>query len=110
MVKDNIFFQAKKWLSQIAVAIQPDGPYIQHLALINPMERELIGYCYAYIALFGKDNFGSWLETKAVLALKKIGMAKLVRTELTDLGFFIGNKGIEEITFNTEPEGIDIKQ
>ena len=83
--------RALKLLSQRVVAVKP---FMGLVACMNAEEREIIGHCFAYIELFGDEDkeFTEYLKNKIVPAITKLGHAKWGRTELTDLGFVLGNK------------------
>lgn len=85
-------------------------PFFNQTACLHPQEREIIGYCEAYISMFGeKDEFAKYLKKKVIPALQKIGIARWPRTELTDLGLAISAKDTEEVDM-TEFVTIDDKE
>lgn len=104
----NLLFQRMKWLSQQAVHIQPYGEYLQLSALLHAEDREMIGLLFSFIQLSGNPNskFNKWLRNKAIPALTIAGMFRCPRTELTDLGYFIGSRLDEDIdlAFETDEE------
>lgn len=111
MVKDSLLLQTIKLLSQRLAIIEP---FFNQTACLHPEEREIVGYCQAYIEMFGdKDNFAKFLKTKAIPALQKIGISRWPRTELTDLGLRISNKDTEEVDISyldPEVEEADIRK
>lgn len=95
MVKDSLLLQTVKLLSQRLAAIEP---FFNQTACLHAEEREIIGYCEAYVTLFGKkDEFARYLKDKVMPALQKIGISRWPRTELTDLGLRISNKDTEDV-------------
>lgn len=94
MVKDSLLLQTVKLLSQRLAIIEP---FFNETSCLHPEEREVIGYCQAYIEMFGKDTFTRFLKKRAIPALQKIGIARWPRTELTDLGLRISNKDTESV-------------
>jgi len=111
MVKDTLLLQAIKLLSQRLAIIEP---FFNETACLHPEERETVGYCEAYIMMFGEeDKFAEWLKEKAIPALQKIGISRWPRTELTDLGLRISNKDTEEVDISyltPEVEQEEIRQ
>lgn len=95
MKSDPLLLQAIKLLSQRLAILQP---FYSKTSCMHPQERETLGYCYAYIEMFGtEDPLSTLLESLFIPALRKIGIAKWPRLELTDLGFGISNKDSEEV-------------
>ena len=95
MVKDSLLLQTIKLLSQRLAIIEP---FFNQTACLHPQEREIVGYCEAYIEIFGdNDNFSKFLKEKAIPALQKIGISRWHRTELTDLGLRISNKDMQDV-------------
>lgn len=97
---DPLLLQAIKLLSMRVAIIEP---FYHETACINPAEREIIGYAKAYIELFGEsDPVSIMLEEYFIPALKKIGIAKWPRLELTDLGFAISDKDTTTVDISEE--------
>jgi len=102
MVTKDLFQQAKKFYSQ---DIANHEPYFTLTSCMNPEEREIIGYCYAYIELFGsKDPFSKLLLKKYIPALAKIGIARWNRSEFSDLGFRLAYKGVKDVRLGSKEE------
>lgn len=97
MARSDLLLRTLKLLSQRAGEIQP---FLAETGCLNPEEREIIGLCEAYKVLIHgdnketpkKDDFWLFLENQVIPAMQKIDMSKWARTELSDLGFIIGNK------------------
>lgn len=90
---DPLLLQAIKLLSMRVAILEP---FYHETACLNPAEREIIGYAEAYIELFGEnDPLSIMLRVSFIPALKKIGVAKWPRLELTDLGFAISDRDTE---------------
>ena len=107
MVKDSLLLQTIKLLSQRLAMIEP---FFNQTACLHPEEREIIGYCEAYIEMFGeKDEFARFLKDKAIPALQKIGISRWPRTELTDLGLRISNKDMQDVEL-TYLDNIDFEK
>lgn len=103
MVKD-LLLQTLKLLSQRIAKLEP---FLNETACLNPQEREIIGYCKAYISIYGEeDPLSVAFKERFIPALRYIGFAKWRRTELTDLGFKIAYKDTEEIDLSAITENI----
>ena len=87
MPKNDMMIQAYTLLSQRLSNIDPD---YADSACVHPDEAELIGFCKAYIKMFGKSEFSTWLDKQVIPALRMIGLARWPRSELTNLGLRIG--------------------
>lgn len=102
MVRDSLFMQTVKLLAQRLGVLDE---FYTETACLHPSERELVGYCFAYMTLFGeKDEFSVFLKDFAVPALKKIGISRWPRTEMTDLGLRISDRDEESITLVSAEE------
>ena len=98
MRKDPLLIQAIQLLSMRIGALPDFGELFSRTSCLNEEEREIIGYCEAFISMFGKErSFSKTLREKYIPALEKIGVAKWRRTELTHLGGRLANKETEEI-------------
>lgn len=94
MPKDLLLLQTIKLLSQRLSILEP---FYGKTSCLHPEEREIVGFCEAYITMFGEETgFSKFLREKAIPALEKIGMARWPRTELTDLGLRIANRDEKE--------------
>jgi hypothetical protein len=109
MPQDKFFYQVQKWLSQRLAIIKEE---YNETSCLSPDMREIIGYCRAYLRLFPEDQeFCQYLNEKIIPAMKEIGVARWMRSELTDLGFAIADKDEEQVEFGIpEEEEEDIRQ
>lgn len=76
-------------------------PFYNETSCMAPGEREIYGYMASYIEIFGEeDPISLLLKYVFQPAIKKIGVSKWPRLELTDLGFAISNRDTktEDIT------------
>lgn len=105
--KGDLYLRTLKLLSQRVVNIEK---FFSLTACMNLEEREIIGLIYAYDELTKdpkvKDPFNDFLMNKVVPALQKIGRSKWGRTELTDLGFMLGDKDTKTSTVKEELRNI----
>lgn len=103
VVKDAFFIQAYNLLSQRLANVDPD---YKDSACLHPDEAEMIGFIKAYVILEKESDpkFCTWLETKALPAIRKIGEARWPRSELTNLGLRIGSRDdlFESLTKDAE--------
>ena len=89
----DFLYQAQRLLGQEIGKIEP---FLAETSCMNYNERELVAYCKVYGILFPDDKeFIKFLEKEAIPVLQKIGYAKWLRTELTDLAL---KKGIKRKT------------
>jgi len=103
MRKDPLLIQAIQLLSMRVAALPEFGALFSESSCLDGEEREIIGYCEAFISMFPKDPLSIDLKKVYIPALVKIGLAKWRRTELTHLGGKLANKETEEILL-TEAE------
>jgi len=86
----DYLYQAYKLLGQEIGTIEP---FLKETSCMSYDERLAVAYCHAYKLLFPDDKeFIKFLDKKAGPILQKIGHAKWMRTELTDLAL---KKGLQ---------------
>lgn len=101
MRKDPLLIQAIQLLSMRVGALDDIGALFSKTSCLNEEERTIIGYCEAFISMFGTDRaFSKTLKQKYIPALEMIGVAKWRRTELTHLGGRLANKETEDINLS----------
>lgn len=97
---DSLLMQAIKLLSMRVAILEP---FYSATSCMHVDERELIGYMASYIEMFGEDNELSLIFKHIFIpAVRKIGIARWPRLELTDLGFAISNKDSAEYDISSE--------
>jgi len=97
MRKDPLLIQAIQLLSMRVGGLPVFGELFSESSCLNYEEREIIGYCEAFISMFPKDPLSKEIKKKYIPALTRIGLAKWRRTELTHLGGKLANKETEEV-------------
>ena len=92
MRKDPLLIQAIQLLSMRVGGLPIFGELFSESSCLNYEEREIIGYCEAFISMFPKDPLSRELKELYIPALTRIGLFKWRRTELTHLGGKLANK------------------
>ena len=97
MRKDPLLIQAIQLLSMRVAALPGFGALFSESSCLDGEEREIIGYCEAFISMFPKDPLSIELKKLYIPALIRIGLFKWRRTELTHLGGKLANKETESV-------------
>jgi len=101
MRKDPLLIQAIQLLSMRVAALPKFGALFSESSCLDGEEREIIGYCEAFISMFPKDPLSLELKKLYIPALIRIGLFKWRRTELTHLGGKLANKETESVDITT---------
>ena len=97
MRKDPLLIQAIQFLSMRVAALGKFGESFSLTSCLDGEEREIIGYCEAFISMFPKDPLSIELKKLYIPALIRIGLFKWRRTELTHLGGKLADKETESV-------------
>ena len=86
----KLIFETQRLLS---ATIGAQHPFYRQTACMDAEYREYLAYC-EIIKLFYPNNkrLTELLDKKLIPALEKIGIARWTRTEITDLGFKVGQE------------------
>lgn len=95
--------QSLNLLSQQLAKIAGEEIY-QVTSCMNPEERELIGLLAAIPKLPGVTQVQGKTCRDLIPFFSEIGKARWPRTELTDLGLRVGDRGIGKITMEEQEE------
>jgi len=77
----------------LAYKLASKDAFFSLTACMDMEDREYIAYCEIYKLLFPKDKeFNVFLNNVVIPAFQRIGNARWMRTEITDLGLKVGMK------------------
>ena len=77
----------------LAFKLANKDAFFEKTACMDVEDREYIAYCEIYKLLFPNDaEFNGFLDKVVIPAFQRIGNARWMRTEITDLGLKVGMK------------------
>jgi hypothetical protein len=77
----------------LAFKLANKDAFFEKTACMDVEDREYIAYCEIYKLLFPNDKeFNGFLDNVVIPAFQRIGNARWMRTEITDLGLKVGMK------------------
>ncbi len=89
----RMLFETSKLL---AYRLAKKDSFFEKTACMDLETRELIAYCEMYKILFPEDKtFNEFLDKVIIPAFQRLGNARWLRTEITDLGLKVGTETCE---------------